>query len=194
MSQKAKSEYLREIKPGYKRADKTEKQNILNEFCQICGYNRKYAVRLLNKKEEQNSKKKKSKKPGRPGSCSNPVILHFLKILLRSTNMICSKRLQAVIPLWLPHYEEVYGIRLSEINILKLKSVSAATTGRILLKERAKFTKPGLSTTRPGSLLKKHIPIKTNQWDGSNTRFVLLFPCYSRPNDIFFNLSPDASL
>lgn len=92
MSQKAKAEYLREIKPRYQRADKSEKQAILDEFCLTCGYNRKYAIRLLNKKDEEKGAVKKTKKTGRPRSYHDPVIVNFLKVLLRSTNMICSKK------------------------------------------------------------------------------------------------------
>jgi hypothetical protein len=61
MSQKAKSEYLREIKPRYKGASKLEKENILDEFCLTCGYNRKYAIRLLNKKDQAKNKPQRKK-------------------------------------------------------------------------------------------------------------------------------------
>lgn len=173
MSQKAKVEYLREIKPRYKRADKAQKQKILDEFCQTCGYNRKYAIRLLNKKEQEGNKsQKKKKKPGRPKSYSDPVIIHFLKVMLKCTNMICSKRLKAVIPNWLPFYESTFCLRLNELNKKKLLSISAATIDRILVKERKKFGKLGLSTTKPGKLLKKHVPVKTNQWDESRPGFI----------------------
>lgn len=163
MSQKAKEEYLREIKPRYKRADKIEKQNILDEFCLTCGYNRKYAIRLLNKKDQEiNKPQKKKKKLGRPRSYSDPVIIHFLKKMLKCTNMICSKRLKAVIPNWLPFYEKSFCVKLNELSKKKLLSISPATIDRILVKERKKLTRLGLSTTKPGKLLKKHVPIKTN--------------------------------
>lgn len=37
---------------------------------------------------------------------------------------------------------------------------------------RVKYNKRGLSTTKPGSLLKKQIPIKTEQWDESRPGFL----------------------
>lgn len=172
MSQKAKAEYLREIKSRYKRAGKHEKQNILDEFCNICGYNRKYAIRLLNENDEQKYQRNKKKKLGRPRSYNDPVIIHFLKILLRSTNMICSKRLKSVIPIWLPFYESTFCIKLNELNKKKILSISASTIDRILCKERKKCGKLGLSTTKPGTLLKKHVPIKTNQWDETRPGFI----------------------
>lgn len=173
MSQKAKEEYLREIKPRYKRAGKLEKQKILDEFCTTCGYNRKYAIRLLNGKETAVRSKKKKKKPiGRPKRYNDPVIIHFLKVLLKSTNMICSKRLKAVIPNWLPFYEKAFCQKLNELNRRKLLEISPATIDRILLRERRKMTRLGLSTTKPGKLLKKHVPIKTNQWDETKPGFI----------------------
>ncbi|MBL0109228.1 MAG: hypothetical protein IPP52_18615 [Ignavibacteria bacterium] len=48
MSKKSKKEYLQEIYARYKKSEKEEKQKILDEFCNVCGYNRKYAIRLLN--------------------------------------------------------------------------------------------------------------------------------------------------
>lgn len=37
-------EYLREIYERYREASKALKGKILDEFCKICGYNRKYAI------------------------------------------------------------------------------------------------------------------------------------------------------
>ncbi|HEX2866059.1 MAG TPA: hypothetical protein VHO03_03405 [Ignavibacteriales bacterium] len=172
MSQKAKEEYLRKIKPRYKRADKLEKQKILDEFSETCGYNRKYAIRLLNGKDKEVRNNKKKKRPGRPKRYNDPVIIHFLKLLLKSTNMICSKRLRAVIPNWLPFYERVFCLKLNEINRRRILEISPAIIDHILLRERKKMTRLGLSTTKPGKLLKNHVPIKTNQWDETRPGFI----------------------
>jgi len=37
---------------------------------------------------------------------------------------------------------------------------------------RSRYQKIGLSTTKPGSLLKKHIPIRVNQWDETKPGFL----------------------
>jgi len=50
MSNASKNEYFKMIKPRYQLATKSEKESSLNEFCSVCGYNRKYAIRKLNKK------------------------------------------------------------------------------------------------------------------------------------------------
>ena len=48
MSQSAKKQYLMAILERYHKSSKTEKGIILDEFCAICDYNRKYAIRRLN--------------------------------------------------------------------------------------------------------------------------------------------------
>jgi hypothetical protein len=143
----------------------------LDEFCRICSYNRKYAIRLINGKKKSKPKTNKTK-TGRPRSYNNPIILHFLKALLRATNMICSKRLKTIIPLWLPFFEQTFCLTIPEPIKEKLLRISPATIDRILFKERRKFRKLGLSTTKPGSLLKKQVAVKTNQWDEKRIGFI----------------------
>lgn len=170
MSQKAKREYLREIKSRYNKADKQQKNKILTEFCNVCGYNRKYAIYLLNQKQKKDNLV--YKKPGRKRNYNNPVIIHFLKIMLKATNLICSKRLKPIIPLWMPFYESTYCVKIPEPVKEKLLKISPATIDRLISKERKRMGKVGLSTTKPGSLIKKHVPIKTDQWDETRPGFL----------------------
>lgn len=165
MSNKAKKEYLFELRKRYCSSSKAEKQIILDEFCKVCGYNRKYAIRLIN---SNHNKSKKSKKTGRPKKYNHPAILAFLKQLWVSSNLVCSKRLKVMIPIWLPFYDQP----LTEQTKNLLLSISPATIDRVLSRIKRKYKKLGLSTTKPGSLLKKHIPIKTNQWDESRPGFI----------------------
>ena len=48
MSGKSKWDYLKAIYGRYRKASRAVRSRILDEFCQVCGYNRKYAIRLLN--------------------------------------------------------------------------------------------------------------------------------------------------
>jgi hypothetical protein len=48
LGNKGKWEYLRAIYERYQAAGRKSKKVILNEFCTNTGYNRKYAIRLLN--------------------------------------------------------------------------------------------------------------------------------------------------
>jgi hypothetical protein len=97
------------------------------------------------------------------------MIHSILKDLWVATNLPCSRRLKAIIPLWLPHYrkqlitQEVYD---------QLFSISPATIDRMMAPARSKFNKKGFTTTKPGSIIKKQIPIKTNQWDEIKPGFI----------------------
>jgi len=59
MSNKSKQEYLATIKQRYQSSSREEKKKILDEFCTTCGYNRKYAIRILNKKKVEKRRSKK---------------------------------------------------------------------------------------------------------------------------------------
>jgi hypothetical protein len=75
-----------------------------------------------------------------------------------------SKRLQAALPLWLPFCQEKCGV-LPERVRRRLFQISPATIDRLLKKGRAQYPGKGLRGTRPGSLLKCPIPIRTDNRD-----------------------------
>lgn len=159
--------YIKQLKKRYQKAKKLEKVTILDEFCETSGYHRKHAIRLLN---ETVYRKKKIKRAGRKPTYKDEVVLGPLKKIWLQSNQLCGRRLKVALPLWLPHYEQAYG-RLNEGTIDLLLSMSSATIDRHLSPLRAKY---GMSYggTKPGSLLKTHIPIKTNQWNESTPGFV----------------------
>ena len=167
MSNSAKKEYLIEIRQRYFTATKKEKSLILDEVCRICRFNRKYAIRVISKKDLRHSRKK-----GRPQKYNSIAIFNFLKDLWVLTNLACSERLKAAIPLWLPYYQFHRANHLTEEDKKLLSEISPSTIKRLLRKLKSKYKKFGLSTTKPGSLLKKQVPIKLNQWDESRPGFV----------------------
>jgi len=169
MSSRSKREYLEAIYLRYKMASRKDKAIILDEFCTTCGYHRKHAIRLL-KKFTRFIKPKKRKRGRRP-LYSKEVIVKPLKKIWLSANLPCSKRLKAVLPLWLPGYVQEYGGLPAEVTEA-LIAISPATIDRLLKPVRVKYKGRGRSTTKPGTLLRKQIPIKTNQWDESRPGFL----------------------
>ncbi|MGD0885039.1 MAG: integrase [Thermodesulfovibrionales bacterium] len=169
MSSRSKREYLEAIYRRYKKASRKQKATILDEFCAACGYHRKHAIRLL-RKFRRFLKPKKKKKGRIPLYCKEALIKPLKQIWL-SANLPCSKRLKAVLPLWLPGYVQEYGKLSGEVTEALL-AMSPATIDRILKPVRARYKGHGRSTTKPGTLLRKHIPIKTNQWDESRPGFL----------------------
>ncbi len=91
MTIKSKKEYFQAIKLRYYNSDKQAKTTILDEFCVNCGYNRKYAIRLLNSKKQRNKKTPSGPKP----KYQNKVLLIILKRLWFATDQMCSKKLKA---------------------------------------------------------------------------------------------------
>ena len=167
MNNVSKNEYLAKIKPRYQKATKLEKEKILDEFCSVCGYNRKYAIRKLNAKDPQKNKYEYHKR-GPRRKYGHPDIERILKSIWVKTNLPCSKRLKEILAIWLPHYPYYISDKIEKA----LLEISPATIDRIMKHWRGKFKKRGLSSTKPGTILKKHIPIKTNQWDENKPGFL----------------------
>ncbi len=166
MSPSTRKEYTENIRQRYKKAEKKQKSRILDEFCKTCHYNRKYAIRLLNQKNARATTN--HSKRGRKKKYTHYMIFDVLFHIWTLTNLPCSKRLKAMLPIWLPHYP----VEIPENVYNDLISISAATIDRIMKPNRAKYQKSGLSTTKPGSIIKKQIPIATNQWDESRPGFI----------------------
>lgn len=160
MSPRSKKEYLEAIFPRYKQTkSKEQKTKILDELCDICDYHRKHAIRLLG--HFKRFTKPKLRKRGKPSIYNQQPILTALERVWLASNMPCSKRLVTIIPLWLPHYPG--GLALPVIKTIK--KISASTIDRVLKQSRKKHKRINVSTTKPGTLLRKQIPIKTNQWE-----------------------------
>jgi len=169
MSPRSKKEYIEAVFLRYKKAPYKDKTIILDEFCATCGYHRKHAIRLL--RRFKRFTKPKSKKRGRAPIYHPQLILKPLKQIWVAANLPCSKRLKAILPLWLPGYRESFGNLSSEAS-QALLAISAATIDRFLNPVRIQYKNRGRATTKPGTLLRKHIPIKTNQWDESRPGFL----------------------
>ena len=77
MSPRSKKEYIEAVYLRYKHASHKGKTIILDEFCAICGYHRKHAIRLL--RSFKRFTKPKSKRRGRTPTYQNEDILKPLK-------------------------------------------------------------------------------------------------------------------
>jgi hypothetical protein len=158
--------YFANIIQRYSEATKEEKTRILNEYENNSGLNRKYIIRLFKKGPSVKARQN----PGRKRKYYDPKLLKIIEYIWKSTNLLCSKRLKAVLQEWIPSYEKHYGVIPQEIKEL-LGSISDRTIDRLFYERRKKYAKKGLCTTRPGTWIKSRIPIKTNQWDEKKPGF-----------------------
>jgi hypothetical protein len=100
-------------------------------------------------------------------------VLQALAVAAEATGWICGKRLVAALPDLVPALEREGALRLSAAERSALLGLSAATIDRRLA-ERRRLQRPrGLATTKPGSLLKSQIPVRTyTAWDEQAPGFV----------------------
>src|SRR5512139_2697837 len=170
MSLKSKNELLEVVRPRYLKASKFEKQRILDEFTSATGYHRKHAIRVLrNKVQAQNHLKRKTKIYRK---VYDGKVVQALEQIWEIYGHICSKRLQPYLPEAIRVLERCQEIELSEETKELLLKISSASIDRCLRPIRLQ-TPHGLSTTRPGSLLKHLIPIHTfTEWDEERPGFL----------------------
>jgi hypothetical protein len=165
MGQKSKWEYLKAIYTRYRKASKEIRALILNEFCQVCGYNRKYAIRLLNGPAPRKSTVlRKTRSPS-----YSAKVISVLSLIWEAAGYPCSQRLKALLPLWLPWAQKRFS--LSGQIQRQLLSISPSTIDRRLKAKKRQLKKRLYGRTKPGTLLKHHIPIKTDSWDVSTSGF-----------------------
>lgn len=158
--------YLKQLKIRYFRGNRQTKSQVLDELCNVGGYHRKHAIRKLTRSPIG----WRDKPAGRKKTYSSKELLPALKQIWLATDQMCGKRLKVAIPLWLPYYETTYESLEDRIK-QKLLTMSAATLDRMLRTCRARYPKR-LGGTKPGSLLKHHIEIKTNQWNEDRPGFI----------------------
>lgn len=168
MSQRSKREMIESIRPRYLKANRATKTQILDEFIATTGYHRKYALRVL----KHGPKPKGLKKQGRQKIYQGEVV-QALEQIWEIYGRICSKRLHPFLSEGVTVLERCHELSLSpEIKQLLL-SMSRATIDRCLKKARFTHPKHGISTTKPGTLLKKAIPIRTfTPWEDEKPGFL----------------------
>jgi len=176
LTMRQKKAVTKELKDRYQRSSKKEKTIILNGFIQLTKYNRCYAARALRIKEvlgymniggkrvrlvRDNRKIKRKKK-----KIYDEDVLVALKKIWKICDYICSKRLAPFLSEIIPVLERWGEIKLNLKVREKLWKISAATIDRLLSDTRKRYRIKGRSTTKPGTLLKKSIPIRTfADWD-----------------------------
>jgi len=164
MSPIAKLEYTEATAIRYKRISKDLKGYILDHYCEVTGYNRKYAITKLNNCHIKKSKRK----PGRPSLYKQEFIAKPLSELWKESEKPCSSRLKTIIEEWTPFMRSELHPAVCKI----LLKISPATIDRVLKPYRLADNRRRHCRTKPGKLIKSRIPIKLNQWDEKRPGFL----------------------
>lgn len=172
MSRSSIHELAAALRVRYQAADRAKKKAILDEFLAVSNYHRKSAIRLLVLTHGLRRRASSRRRPGRP-SIYGPAVVAALQVLWESADCICSRRLQPFLPKLLAvlrrHGELVVD---PEVEALLCK-MSISTMDRLLYPLRQGYARRGLSTTKPGTLLKESIPLRTfADWDEQRPGFL----------------------
>lgn len=168
--------------PRYQKAGKKDKGTMLDEFVALTGYRRSYASFVLSShgmRRRINAHRvvvadvrKQGRRGGRPKVYGQDVLTVLVSIWYLM-DCICGKRLAPILAEVLRKLEHFREITVDEEVRGKLKTLSAATIDRLLAPERKKYALKGKSKTKPGTLLKHQIPIRTfSDWDEQRPGFV----------------------
>jgi hypothetical protein len=156
-------EYAEAVRDRYLKSKKVGKTKILDEFVLASGLHRKAAVRLLNKERKRGS----VKRPGRPRLYSLEAI-GALKEAWEASDRLCSKRFQPFLSEMVSILKRGGEISIGEETEGELRRMSASTIDRALRRWRLRPGRHGLGTTKPGTVLKNAIPLKTfSEWSES---------------------------
>ena len=168
MSMTSRRELLAVVAPRYRAARGEERTHILEEFLASTGYHRKYALSLLNHPITKATARKKRARPRQYAF----AVQQGLVTCWRAANGICSKRLVPYLPELVRVLEQYGELHLEAQTKERLLALSPATADRLLQAERKRAKPHGLGTTKPGTLLKSAIPIRTfAEWDEAEPGF-----------------------
>lgn len=161
MSVAASQELARELSLRYRGAPRREKSRILDEFCRTCGYNRKYAIGLL---REPPVKRTAAVKRSRARTYGKEVGSALAKVW-EASDRLCAKRLVPFLGELVEVLERHQELELPTQTKDRLLGISPATADRLLGPVKRQLNWRGLTTTKPGTLLRKQIAVRTaNDW------------------------------
>jgi hypothetical protein len=185
MSFGAKRELLLQVSARYQEASPQQKSIILDEFIAATGYARKYAIRLLTRPAPAPTVAITRPRARRYG----PAVQEALRVAWTAANGICGKRLVPFLPELVASLERHGHLQLTDEVRAQLLTRSPATADRLLRSARAAQSPRSLTTTKPGALLKRQIPIRTFAgWDEARPGFVeadLVAHCGQRAEGAF---------
>ena len=160
MSRASRRDYWQRIYPRYQAASWRERQRILDEFCANCSYHRKHAIRLLNGPPPSG---RRTGRRRRRGVTYSSRVVSVLKSIWEAADYPWSVRLKALLPEWMPWIRRRFRLppRLEQ----QLLQISARSIDHRLRSEKRKVRRRIYGRSKPGTLLKHHIPLKTDHWD-----------------------------
>lgn len=186
MTRKSVDEYSKAIRERYINGTKEEKGKILDEFTKVTGIHRKAAIRLLNRVLERSTPKRRGRKRK-----YGAAVAASLKTVWEASDRLCSKRLKPFMPEIISVLRQHGELRINAGIEAQLCKMSAASIDRQLQPYRKAGGRRGFTTTKPGNMLKKMIPIRTfADWQEDKPGFMeidLVAHCGESADNFFLN-------
>jgi hypothetical protein len=170
--QESRYEYARAIQARYRRAGRSEKGRILEEFCAATGYARKYAIGLLGRQDLVGRVRARRAMPTRRYGSAEVALLRGCWEL---SDRLCGKRLGPFLPELLDRLAGCGALpeEVTAAVVERVAQMSPATIDRLLRSAKAGWPQRGRGTTKPGTLLKQQVPIRTYaDWDDARPGFL----------------------
>lgn len=169
MSLSTRQELTACVRPRYKGANRTEKQRILDEFVAATGYHRKYAIGVLGISPEAANGLDLRRRDVLYGDDVRDALI----VVWKAANQPCSKRLVPFLAEFVSVLERHGHLTLSDEVRSRLVGISASSADRLLRDARRARKGSGKCRTRPGTLLKHQVPVRTfADWDDVRPGFV----------------------
>jgi hypothetical protein len=167
---KPSKKYLEQLRRRYAQASKKERGQILDEFVKTTHYHRKHASALLHGKRTWRDERQPIQRKRR--RCYTDEDKHTVLWLAELFDQISSKRLRAAMDSELPTLRQRKHLRVSAASYDRLQVISASTMDRMRRSVRRPL-KRLRGGTKPGTLLKHQIPIRTfADWNEKQPGFV----------------------
>lgn len=158
MTAAARRDYVRAVRPRYAQAPWRAKSAILDEFCATTAYHRTYTLTLLTSPERP-----AKRRPRHRSSTYSAQVITILAAIWEAAGYPWPARLKAMLPLWLPWVTHHFSI--SPQGAQHLRTISPRTIARRVQARTRQIRRRLCGRTTPGTLLKHHIPLKTDHWD-----------------------------
>ena len=160
----ARREYLVRMRERYEDARRAERSRLLDEVCEVTGYHRKAVIRLLRRTEPV----RRPSRRGRP-TCYGAEVIAAVRTIWTAAGYPWAVRLKALLPMWLPWARRRLALTPAiEAAVLR---ISARQIDRRLAPHKRELAKRIYGRTKPGTLLKHHIPVQTARWNVTTPGF-----------------------
>ena len=159
-------ELASELREKYWAGGRQERGRILDHLCAVTGYNRKYAISVLRGRQRRRAWRRRRRR------VYDSEVEAALKVLWEASDYVCAERLQPFLPDLLDLLERHGDLQVSQEVRDKLSQISLFSVERLLRRFRGQLLGRRFSTTKPGTLLRREVPVLISSWEEDQVGFL----------------------